>query len=103
VSSSSTGYGYDERRRGADLRFGKEFDDFDRADLTYRLEEVRISNVDDGATNDLKKEAGTNNISSLLLGLTRDTRDSNFSPTKGYLLYGSVEGAGGPLQGDKES
>lgn len=102
LSSSSTGYGYDERRRGADLRFGKEFDDFDRADLTYRLEEVRISNVDDGATNDLKKEAGTNNISSLLLGLTRDTRDSNFSPTKGYLLYGSVEGAGGPLQGDKD-
>jgi outer membrane protein insertion porin family len=102
LQSSSTGYGYDERRRGVDLRLGKEFDDLDRADLTYRLEEVKISNVDDGATNDLKKEEGINNISSLQLGLTRDTRDSTMSPTKGYIVYGSVTGAGGPFQGDKD-
>jgi len=102
LSSSSTGYGYDERRRGFDFRLGKEFDDLDRADLTYRLEEVRISNVDDGATNDLRKEAGINNISSLQLGFTRDTRDSSYSPTKGYIAYASVEGAGGPFQGDKD-
>lgn len=102
LQNKSIGYGYNERRRGGDLRFGKEFDDYDRADLTYRLEEVRISDVDDSATNDLKKEAGINNISSMTLGLTRDTTDSAYSPTKGYRLFGSVEGAGGPFQGDKD-
>ncbi len=102
LANSSVGYGYNERRQGGALRFGKEFDDYDRADLTYRLEEVRISDVDDAATNDLRKEAGINDISSLALGLTRDTTDSAYSPTKGYRLFGSVENAGGPLQGDKD-
>lgn len=102
LKSPKVGYGYNERRRGGDIRLGKEFDDYDRADLIYRLEEVRISDVDAEALNDLKKEQGTNNISSLGLGLTRDTRDSAFSPTKGYFMYGSVEGAGGPFQGDKD-
>lgn len=102
LQSKSIGYGYNERRRGGALRFGKEFDDYDRADMTYRLEEVRISDVDDASTNDLKKEAGINNISSLTLGLTRDTTDSGYSPTKGYRLFGSVQNAGGPFQGDKD-
>ncbi len=101
LRSSSIGYGYNERRRGGDLRLGKEFDDYDRADLTYRLEEVLISDVDPNSTNDLKKEVGKNTISSLALGLTRDTRDSAYSPTKGIYMYGSVEGAGGPIGGSK--
>jgi len=102
LKAEDIGYGYSERDRGGDLRLGKEFDDYDRADLTYKLEEVRISDVDDTALDDLKKEQGTNVISSLGLGLTRDTRDSTLSPTKGYVLYGSVAGAGGPFQGDKD-
>lgn len=101
LKAKNIGYGYSERRQGGDLRLGKEFDDYDRADLMYRLEDVRISDVDDEALSDLKKESGSNLISSLSLGLTRDTRDSTLSPSKGYILYGAVEGAGGPLQGDK--
>lgn len=101
LKASDIGYGYSERRRGGDLRLGKEFDDYDRADMTYRLEDVRISDVDDNALEDLKKEQGSNIISSMSLGLTRDTRDSTMSPTKGYIMYGLVQGAGGPFQGDK--
>ena len=101
LKAADVGYGYSERRRGGDLRLGKEFDDYDRADMMYRLEDVKISDVDDTALADLQKEQGSNIISSLSLGLTRDTRDSAMSPTKGYVLYGSVQGAGGPLQGDK--
>ena len=101
LKAADIGYGYSEKRTGGDLRLGKEFDDNDRADITYRLEDVKISEVDDTALDDLKKEQGSNVISSLALGLTRDMRDSTLSPTKGYILFGSVEGAGGPLQGDK--
>ena len=101
LKAEDIGYGYSEKRVGGDLRLGKEFDDNDRADMTYRLEDVKISDVDDTALDDLKKEQGSNLISSLSLGLTRDTRDSTLSPTKGYILFGSVEGAGGPLSGDK--
>ncbi len=96
------GYGYDEMRQGGALRFGKEFTDFDRGDLTYRLEKVEISDVSPEATADLRKEEGTNNISSLTLALTRDTRDSLYNPSKGYQLFGSVEGAGGLFGGDKD-
>ncbi len=101
LKAEDIGYGYSEKRVGGDVRLGKEFDDNDRADLTYRLESIRIADVDSNALQDLQKEQGTNLISSLSLGLTRDMRDSTLSPTKGHLLFGSVEGAGGPLSGDK--
>jgi outer membrane protein insertion porin family len=101
LKAEDIGYGYSEKRTGGDLRLGKEFDDNDRADVTYKLENIKISDVDDTALDDLKAEQGSNLVSSMALGLTRDTRDSTLSPTKGYILFGSVEGAGGPFQGDK--
>ncbi|MFA5339073.1 MAG: outer membrane protein assembly factor BamA [Candidatus Omnitrophota bacterium] len=101
LKAADIGYGYSEQRQGGDLRLGKEFDDNDRADMIYRLESVKISDVDSTALADLQKEQGTNVISSLTLGLTRDLRDSTLSPTKGYILFGSVQGAGGPIGGDK--
>ncbi|KPK41497.1 MAG: hypothetical protein AMJ78_05390, partial [Omnitrophica WOR_2 bacterium SM23_29] len=102
LRATDVGYGYDEMRRGGALRFGKEFTDFDRGDLTYRLEKVKISYVSSEASSDLKNEEGSNNISSLTLALTRDTTDSAYNPSKGYQLFGSVEGAGGPFAGDKD-
>lgn len=102
LRATDIGYGYDEMRRGGALRFGKEFTDYDRGDLTYRLEKVEISDVSTEASADLKSEEGSNNISSLTLALTRDTRDSTYNPSKGYQLFGSVEGAGGPFGGDKD-
>ncbi len=102
LRATNIGYGYDEMRRGGALRFGKEFTDYDRADLTYRLEKVEISDVSTEATADLKKEEGSNNISSLTLALARDTTDSAYNPSKGYQLFGSIEDAGGPFGGDKD-
>lgn len=100
--STDIGYGYDEERKGGDLRFGKEFNDFLRADLTYRLEDVDISNVSSDASADLKNEEGKNTISSLKLQLTQDTRDNAYNPTRGYVTVASVEGAGGVFSGDKD-
>ncbi|MFQ5680735.1 MAG: outer membrane protein assembly factor BamA [Candidatus Omnitrophota bacterium] len=100
--SSLVGYGYDEERAGGDLRFGKELSEFVRAGLTYRLEDVTIGNVPSDATDDLKSEEGSNLISSLGLNLTRDTRDNVFSPTRGTVISGLFQAAGGPLSGDKD-
>ena len=71
---SDVGYGYSEKRTGGDLRLGKEFNEYLRGDMLYRIEEVDISNVSSDATNDLRKEVGKNIISSMQFGLTKDAR-----------------------------
>ncbi len=102
LRSGTSGYAYDEERQGGDLRLGKEFNEYLRGDLTYRLELVDISDISAGASADLRSEEGENTISSLLFQLTRDTRDNKFNPTTGLLLIGSTELAGGPFIGDKD-
>jgi outer membrane protein insertion porin family len=99
---SDVGYGYDEKVTGGDLRLGKELSEYVRANLTYRNDRIEISNISEDATNDLRKEAGKNTISSLEFGLSYDSRDNIFDPTKGKLFSGSLEGAGGPFGGDKD-
>ena len=99
---TDVGFGYNEKRTGGDLRLGREMGEYLRTDMMYRLEEVTISSVSDNATADLKKEVGANVISSMQLGLTRDTRDNVFNPSKGYILGGAVELAGGPFGADKD-
>lgn len=100
--ATDIGWPYDEKRTGGDLRLGKEFTDYLRGDLRYKLEQVRIGSVIENASQDLKDEEGTNNISSLLFQLTQDTRDNVFNPTRGYVLSGSIEDAGGIFYGDKD-
>ncbi len=102
LRESSIGYGYDEERIGGDLRFGKQLSEYLSAGATYRLERITIDNLADGATADLANEVGANKVSSLSFRLTRDTRDNVFNPTKGLLLSGTTEAAGGPFGGDKD-
>jgi outer membrane protein insertion porin family len=99
---TDVGYGYDERRTGGDIRFGKEFTEYLRGDLAYRYDTIEISGVREDATQDLKKEEGKNSISSMEFSLTQDKRDNRFLPTQGYLLTGSLQIAGGPFSGDKD-
>ena len=99
--SGDVGWAYDEMRTGGDLRLGKNLTDELRADLTYRLERIRISNIDDNSSQDLKDEGGSNNVSSILLDMTYDSRDNVFNPGKGWMVTGSIENAGGIILGDK--
>jgi len=99
---SDVGYGYDEEVTGGDLRLGKEISEYVRANLMYRYDSIRIGSVTEDATNDLKKEVGTNIISSMEFGLSYDSRDNVFDTTKGNLFAGSVQLAGGPFSGDKD-
>ena len=100
--SGTTGYSYDEQKRGGDIRLGKEFTELVRGNLTYRFESVDISNVPDNASADLRNEEGRNTISSLFLGITRDSRDNIYNPAKGTVLSVGGEVAGGPLGQDKD-
>jgi outer membrane protein insertion porin family len=100
--SGSAGYFFDQSKTGGDLRLGKEFNEYDKALLMYKLEEVDISNIQSGASQSLLAEEGKNTTSSLALTLTHDSRDNIFNPTKGILLSGTGELAGGVLAGDKD-
>jgi len=96
------GYSFDLKRRGGDLRLGKTLGEFDKVGLTYRLEQVHVSDVPASSSAALKDEVGTNLVSAVQLGYTRDTRDNQFNPKSGYLLASDVEGAGSVLGGDKD-
>lgn len=99
---SDVGYGYDESRQGGRLRLGKEFSEYLKGILTYRIDQIDITDITTNASADLKAEEGENTISSVTFGLTRDTRDSVFEPTRGYTVSESLEIAGGPFAGDKD-
>ena len=100
--SGTTGYAYDETRRGGDIRFGKEFSETLRGDLTYKIESVDIANLDSNVSQALKDEEGKNTICSTITQLTKDTTDNKFNPIKGSVITGSIEVAGGPFGGDKD-
>jgi outer membrane protein insertion porin family len=102
TKDEDVGYGYDETVTGGDLRLGKELTEYLRGDLTYRFDRIEISNPTDNATDDLRREVGVNNISSITPSLTYDSRDNVFDPTKGDILTGSLEWAGGVLGGSKD-
>jgi outer membrane protein insertion porin family len=96
---TDSGYGYDEEVTGGDLRLGKELSEYLRGDITYRLDQIKISNPSDDASQDLKDEVGTNLISVLSPSLTYDSRDNVFNPRKGNLFTATFDFAG--LGGDK--
>ncbi|MDD5166854.1 MAG: outer membrane protein assembly factor BamA [Candidatus Omnitrophica bacterium] len=99
---TDVGYGYDEKITGGDLRLNKELSEYVRGSLTYRLDSINIENISDGASTDLNDERGTNKISSGEFGLSYDTRDNVFDATRGDLIGGTFQAAGGPFAGDKD-
>lgn len=101
LQNTDVGWAYDENRLGGDLKLGKEITDTLRADASYRLEQIKISNIIANASPDFTSEEGTNYISSLTGEATWDTRDNIFNPAKGWMVNGLMEDAGGFLGGDK--
>ncbi len=97
-----TGYGYDETRTGTSFTLGKEITDYIGTSVVYNIEQVTIGNIPDNATDDLRKEQGTNWISRATWNLGFDNRDNKYSPTKGLNTGISLENAGGFIGGDKD-
>ncbi len=99
--SSNSGYFFTEIKTGGDLRLGKEFTEYDRGLLVYKLEQVKISDIPTDASQALKDEIGSNVTSSVALTLTHDQRDNIYNPATGYVVSGTGELAGGPFGGDR--
>ena len=84
------------------MRLGREFGEYYRGDLTYRFDRIKISNPSDNATADLTREVGSNVISSINPVFTFDSRNNVFYATRGNVVLGSLEWAGGAFGGDKD-
>ncbi len=93
---------YDEQRYGFNIKFAKPINQFLTARAVYKFENIGIVNVDNGAPDFIKAEAGDRIRSAVEIGLTHDTRDSVFLSRKGHKvdLYGEL--VGGPFLGDTD-
>ncbi|MCD4780773.1 MAG: outer membrane protein assembly factor BamA [Candidatus Omnitrophica bacterium] len=96
------GFAYDEERIGGNLRLGKQFTEYVSGSVMYRNERITVDNLDDNVSAALAAEKGTNTVSSVGFSLKRDSRDSVYNPTRGLVLDGGVDFAGGFLGGDKD-
>ena len=85
---------YDEQRVGGTIGFGKELRENLEGFLNLRLENIDISDVDAGVPKDVLDVKGSSGLTSVEVGLVKDTTDSLLFPTEGYRLSGSVEQAG---------
>jgi len=102
LRSRSLGLGFEEKRRGAGIRFGKEFLDQVRVNLGYQFFRTDISDVVEEASADLKAEQGRSDVSLGSLSVAWDGRDNRFEPTTGAYAFTSTDLAGGVLAGDRD-
>ncbi|MBM4017095.1 MAG: outer membrane protein assembly factor BamA [Planctomycetes bacterium] len=85
---------YDERRVGLNFGFGRELKEDLQAFLNFRLEGIDIGSIDADAPRDVRKVKGSSGLTSVELGLVKDTTDSLLFPSEGYRASASVEQAG---------
>jgi len=85
---------YDERRLGGRFGVGRELREDLAAFVNVRLENIDIRNLDTVVPKDVRDVAGSSNLTSIEVGLRKDTTDSLLFPSEGYRLTGSVEQAG---------
>ncbi len=87
-------------KQGFDVRFGFPITErYTRGYVTYKLEDVLITDVDDDASTYIQEQEGETIESSVKITVKRDTRDDAFFPKEGSVVSGSLELAGGPLGG----
>jgi len=95
------GYGYNIDTRGGSLRLAREFNDMFKLGVAYRFERVKISDIVEDATQELKDEEGENDLSTLEFNASWDSRDNVFNPTTGQFFTQTLQYTGGAMGGDK--
>lgn len=91
---------FDLRKEGFNLRAGFPLTRrYTRGYITYKLEDVHISDVAETASTLIKEQEGTSTESSIRLQARRDSRDDAFFPSEGSVVTLTTEFAGGPLGG----
>ncbi|MDP3768376.1 MAG: outer membrane protein assembly factor BamA, partial [Dehalococcoidia bacterium] len=102
LRSRDIGLAFEEERRGAGLRLGKELADIATVGVDYQLFRTEISDVVDEASTDLKAEQGRSTISVVGLNLAYDRRNNRFDPSSGAYAFLTTDVAGGPFAGDRD-
>ncbi len=91
---------FNVRRQGFDLRAGFPiWGRYTKGFLTYKLENINITNVSPTASTFIRAQQGKTTGSSITASIRRDTRDDAFFPKEGSVENLSVQFAGGPLGG----
>lgn len=88
---------YTQRNTGGSVSLTKPVTAYDRISLKYTLQQIDIYDIDDDASDEIKKESGARMRSSLTPSFVHDTRDNPFVPTRGNKTEASFDVAGGPL------
>jgi outer membrane protein insertion porin family len=85
---------YDERRLGSHIQFGRRFGERWIGNLTFRFDDVKISNIENDAPQDLFDVADASAVTGIGFKLSRTTTDSRLRPTKGSRIVAEVERVG---------
>ena len=80
---------FDRNSYGGRLRFGKAISDWSFVNLRYRYENIKIDDLKLAASEVF--EQGTDEISSIGIGITYDTRDNFINPSRGISTNFNVE------------
>lgn len=91
VVSNTTSDSFSYRRKGFDIRVGYPIFDYTRLFVTYKLEETKLSAVEDPT---IEEDVENGVASSVRTTLLQDKRNNTFEPTGGYYLSLSTEYAG---------
>ena len=93
---------FDLQTIGSKVSLTKPLTPFTRGTVSYSLEQFTVDNVDSSAPVEISKDQGDWLKSTVGTGISRDTRDQFFIPTKGNYSSAGVEFSGGPLSGDED-
>ena len=93
---------FDETRTGAETFLRKRLFERVIGRLAYGFEEVKISDVDDEASEVIREEEGTRTVSKVSFDMTRDTRDAFIVTTSGNRLSWGNQLAGTVLGGETD-
>ncbi len=97
-SSRESESSFREDTLGGRIRFGYEINEQWSQNLRYSIENEDIKDVDDGASQIIKDQEGSQIASILGQTLVYDTRNSKITPTEGFIVRMATDGAG--LGGD---
>ncbi len=88
---------YDKEATGASIGFGKELSEYVGGNITYTLEDVLITDLDDDASILIRDQEGRKVTSSISPSIWKDTRDNRLDPSTGarHALSMTVAGLGG--------
>ena len=88
---------YNELRKGVELYFRKRLFELVEGRLSYRIEDVKIYNVDATAPETIRDSAGKRSVSKVGFSLSRCTYDNFIYQTEGSNIALNNEIAGGPV------